>query len=460
MHHTLDGFLRRVEKGYIRMVEQDALVLFNYTDACTFDRAWDEYTIQARGIIFEKETGVCVARPFGKFFNYGEHQGIYGDSSISKLLEQDHYIQEKLDGSLGIIFWWQGKWNIATRGSFTSEQAIRGAEIMKKYKIPISFRYSTILVEIIYPENKIIVPYGSEEKLVLLACRSLISGDYSPPGGLLAISELSGTPLAKREEITIQHALEQQSKIPYDNEGWVVVFEDGTRLKIKGDDYMRIAKFKANLSPLSVWEAMSLGKYKDMAIACPEEIRDELDAMHRRLQTDMERLRDKAFTVYMGIDLSRDRKTIALDIQSKPEWMRPALFARLSGASSLDYIWKIIRPKGNQFADLTPYGIVKRELTLELNMIYRDFGYALDLLRKGKKVMREGWNGKGLWVSLQKAYPQGIPINKNTSESTGIPEGTVCVFRPYLMMKSVDNEFVPWVASQSDLLAEDWEEVA
>lgn len=458
MHESLNGFLERVQVGYIRMVEQDDLILFNYTDACTFDKAWDEYTMQARGIIFEKETGICVARPFGKFFNYGEHQGIYGDASISKLMDMPHYIQEKMDGSLGIIYWWNGKWNIATRGSFTSDQAIRGAEIMKKYKIPISFRYSTILVEIIYPENKIIVPYGSEEKLVLLACRSIISGDYSQPEGLTAISELSGMPLTKREEITIRHALEQQSKIPYTNEGWVVVFEDGTRLKIKGDDYMRIAKFKANLSPLAVWEAMSLGRYQEMAIACPEEIRDEFDAIHLRLLSDCKRLNDQVFTASMSLDFSKDRKTIALQIQTKPEWMRPILFGKLSkGAYNIDYVWKLLRPKGNEFVDLICYD---SEVTLEDDMIYRDFGYALDLLRKGKKVSRGGWNGKGLWISLQKAYPDGIPINKNTSESTGIAEGTVCVFRPYLMTKSVDNEFVPWVASQSDLLAEDWDEVA
>lgn len=88
-----------------------------------------------------------------------------------------------------------------------------------------------------------------------------------------------------------------------------------------------------------------------------------------------------------------------------------------------------------------------------------DFGGALRLLRQGSKVARAGWNGKGMWITLQKAYPDGIPINKNTSEATGIPEGTVCKFLPYLMMKTVDGSFVPWLASQTDILAEDWEEV-
>jgi hypothetical protein len=85
-----------------------------------------------------------------------------------------------------------------------------------------------------------------------------------------------------------------------------------------------------------------------------------------------------------------------------------------------------------------------------------NFGDALSMLHTGARVTRQGWNGKGLYVVLQKGYPDGIPINGNTAEATGLAPGTKCVFRPYLMMKAVDDSFVPWVASQSDLLAEDW----
>lgn len=86
-----------------------------------------------------------------------------------------------------------------------------------------------------------------------------------------------------------------------------------------------------------------------------------------------------------------------------------------------------------------------------------DFGEALAGLRSGRKLQRAGWNGKGMWIVLQKAYPDGIPINRNTSEATGLPEGTVCRFLPYLMMKTADDSFVPWLASQTDILAEDWQ---
>ena len=84
------------------------------------------------------------------------------------------------------------------------------------------------------------------------------------------------------------------------------------------------------------------------------------------------------------------------------------------------------------------------------------FEEALSSLKLGRKIERSGWNGKGMFIVLQKGYPDGIPINKNTAEATGIAEGTVCRFLPYIMMKTADGAFVPWLASQTDILAEDW----
>ena len=88
-----------------------------------------------------------------------------------------------------------------------------------------------------------------------------------------------------------------------------------------------------------------------------------------------------------------------------------------------------------------------------------DFSDALRDVKGGAKIAREGWNGKGMWVTYQAGYPDGIPINANTAKATGIPEGTVCKFAPYLMMRAADGTFVPWVTSQADVLATDWEVV-
>jgi len=87
------------------------------------------------------------------------------------------------------------------------------------------------------------------------------------------------------------------------------------------------------------------------------------------------------------------------------------------------------------------------------------FEWALTQLRNGHKVQRGGWNGKDMYIALQEGYPNGIPINANTAKATGLPQGTVCKFLPYIMMKTSDKapSFVPWLASQTDILALDWD---
>ena len=92
----------------------------------------------------------------------------------------------------------------------------------------------------------------------------------------------------------------------------------------------------------------------------------------------------------------------------------------------------------------------------------RGFEWALTQLRQGHLVQRSGWNGKGMYVVLQKGYPEGIPINENTAQATGIQKGTVCRFLPYLLLKTAGGNilppaFIPWIPSQSDLLSFDWE---
>lgn len=89
-----------------------------------------------------------------------------------------------------------------------------------------------------------------------------------------------------------------------------------------------------------------------------------------------------------------------------------------------------------------------------------NFGHALEACKAGSKITRFGWNGSGMYVVYQPGYPDGIGINANTAKATGIPQGTVKSFRPYLMMYTTQGDFVPWVATQTDLLASDWETVS
>lgn len=71
----------------------------------------------------------------------------------------------------------------------------------------------------------------------------------------------------------------------------------------------------------------------------------------------------------------------------------------------------------------------------------KSFRMALLELNEGKKVARSGWNGKGQWIQLQ------------------TPDENSKMNLPYLYIKTVDDKLVPWLASQTDLLADDWEVV-
>ncbi|MGL5437661.1 MAG: DUF2829 domain-containing protein [Lachnospiraceae bacterium] len=91
-----------------------------------------------------------------------------------------------------------------------------------------------------------------------------------------------------------------------------------------------------------------------------------------------------------------------------------------------------------------------------LNITTFTFGEAVSRLKRGQRVARKGWNGRGMFVVYQKGYPDGIPCNKQTAEAWGLNEGDLFVCNPYLQIKNVDGSHSMWVPSIGDCLAEDW----
>lgn len=354
MKYNIQAFEDMVNHGYLRKAENDDLVLYGYTDKCTFDRAWQTiYTRDARGIIFEKKTGKLIAKPFPKFFNLGEMEEV----SLLNLPKEHYEVWEKCDGSLGIIYNYKGHWNIATRGSLNSEQAKRGAEIMKKYVMMVPI-YATLLVEIIYPENKIIVDYKGEEKLVLLGAYDRESGREYGSDILGDISHQTGLPLAKKYDYTIDQMIELQKTMPKDEEGFVVRFEGGMRVKIKGKEYMRIAKMISQMSPLSFWEAMQDGKVSRFYVQqLPEEFRAEyepmIDALEKQYGNVMAEIGEEDLPKLPKVDFTtkEGQKTLGLFLQGDshglkhPGAMFPLILNRIPALQK--YVMKLIRPTGN-----------------------------------------------------------------------------------------------------------------
>ncbi len=84
------------------------------------------------------------------------------------------------------------------------------------------------------------------------------------------------------------------------------------------------------------------------------------------------------------------------------------------------------------------------------------FGMAIEAMKLGNKVARDGWNGKGMFVVYQKGYPDGIPCNAQTAKAFGMQEGDLFKCRPYMQLRCADGSHQMWQPSVSDCLEEDW----
>lgn len=87
--------------------------------------------------------------------------------------------------------------------------------------------------------------------------------------------------------------------------------------------------------------------------------------------------------------------------------------------------------------DALQYGVLRRHNDGSLSFSI-DFGGAIRAMKEGARVARAGWNGKGMWLNLQ------------------VPDANSKMTLPYIYMKTADDQQVPWLASQTDMLAEDW----
>ena len=86
-----------------------------------------------------------------------------------------------------------------------------------------------------------------------------------------------------------------------------------------------------------------------------------------------------------------------------------------------------------------------------------NFGEAIEYMKQGRKMRRSGWNGKNMHIVVMPGY-ESIPANIPAADAMGVPVGSPITVGPYLMMKDAQGRMViGWLASQTDLLADDWE---
>jgi RNA ligase len=314
------------------------LTIWNYTEKVQFENLWDEVTIMCRGLVTDNK-GDIIARPFKKFFNIEE--GKYTPT-------ENFEVYEKMDGSLGILFWYEGKWIMATRGSFTSDQAIKGTEILKRYNTNILFRHMTFCFEIIYPENRIVLDYGDDEKLVMLGAFDRWGKDYD-------ISDWDewGFDLVKKYD-GIKDFKELKSMVKDDQEGFVVKFTNGDRVKIKGVEYLRLHKIMTNMSTTAVWECLKNGDDIETLLKdVPDEFYKKIKDYVRDLRYSFFQISERAGKLHDGfrygkygdVDPEPTKKEFAEFVFKQEKVLHPVMFAMWDKKNYDEIIWRIIRPE-------------------------------------------------------------------------------------------------------------------
>lgn len=363
MKINLEILKRYVEEGWVEKNDHPTLPIsiYNYSRKTQYEGKWDDITLKTRGLVLDGD-GNVVAKAFDKFFNYEELVG--SKFKTSQIPNEPFEVFEKLDGSLGILSNYEGEWVLATKGSFASDQAVRGMEILKKYKYERLIKGFTYLFEIIYPENRIVCEYDFED-LILLAVidnkdgyELKIHDDKVHLEGIRfrnLYNNLGFKVVKKYDGIEDYNIL--KNMIDSKSEGFVVRFSSGFRMKVKGEEYVRLHKLMTQLSTYDIWEHLKDGKdVLELVDRVPDEfdkwVKEQVSHLtygHYRLGEQCGKMHDYfRFGKYGDVDPEPTKKEFAEHIKKVVDpKLHAIMFAIWDGKldKTNELIWKLIKPK-------------------------------------------------------------------------------------------------------------------
>lgn len=304
-----------------------------YTKMTPVNRDWDFESLVSRGVVYN-EHGSYVARPFEKFFNFEEvlNCETLELTELGKMLKQypdrpmlypntegPYRVMDKLDGSLGIAFHWNGQWHVKTGGGFDSPEAIFATKFLRE-NVNTSNMDSdyTYCFEIIWLDDEYGHPlthFYVKDELVLIGVISNMTGVELDTDALIATADRIGTRLAEIIEITdLKDIYNYAKSLPSNKEGVVVTTKSGFKFKIKGHEFLKLQKLFHGINKDYVIENFSGGKYTGAPI--PEELTDILDYI-KLIETKYE----YALAESIGIADEMTQKFVLADRKLAWEWL-------------------------------------------------------------------------------------------------------------------------------------------
>ena len=349
----INGLEREVELGNVTKKRDGDLSLWTYTQQCVYGNNWNEFSIVARGLITDSD-GV-VALPFPKFFNLSENKTTIPDLPFE--------CYEKIDGSLIIVYYYNGEWRTATKGSFNSNQAIWAKEFIEKSNYIFPSKNATYLFEYIAPHNRIVIDYGFREDLVLLGMYDNLSGEEL---SLDSFEYWNYVSKAKKYSFeTLEHVSNTASFLSAKEEGFIIRFQNGTRVKIKGDEYCRIHRVISHITPLAVWEMlMKNDNMEFMRSQIPEEFLDDYDRIIELIEKSVNVILVKVEHEYQRTKGLTD-KELGLTLDTLDPDIQKLIFPRrklgfILETKTRETVYRMVRPSANILPGYTPTSSMAR----------------------------------------------------------------------------------------------------
>ena len=350
MKYNLQILEEYVDKGLLRKAEDEDLVQYNYSEKTNNECLWDDITIFNRGNIYEKKTGELIARSMPKFLNFSQlnpdKQKVY--------LTRQFTATEKLDGCLGILYKYKGKIRYNSRGGFNNHVTEKIKQLLPKYVLLNHLlEYNNLVCEVISPQTKIICNYGDEESLYLITSYSKGTMNENTFWNNKVISDITYMPMVKQVDMTWVELFEWQKTAGYDKEGFVLSFynEDGSveRIKIKSDDYVRIAALRVGLNKQHVWKLMrlSLEQHKDLLqdyiSGVPDELVKEVTTYVNEIQTEVDIHKKQAQNLYDSLQHIETTQLYKY-FEQNPSPYKVCVYQMRKGYDPSSIIIKMVKP--------------------------------------------------------------------------------------------------------------------
>lgn len=360
-HHLLEGIVRRqVHPLYPN------LFIYNYTERAQFERIWDNVTNVTRGLIVDENEDEVIARGYNKFHNLNtEYVPETLEANLPSVLP---LVTKKLDGSMGIQYYWDNQLWIATRGSFNSEQARWATDWIRKHPSQDDLLHyatvgndHTLIYEIIYKENRIVVDYDFEG-LVLTGCVEIETGAETDHEVLQEIGEACSIMVVQKFDKSLSECA--ASNLP-NEEGYVLTYDKGDnvaplKVKVKFTEYCRLHRILTGLNPKAIWEMLAAGQGEaiDLILNDPKMPKEFIrwfsswvNLLRKEFRDMWKEANDTFITrpwqvdwAHESVDPKLARKETALYFQKHPR-VAPVLFAMLDGKSEDPIIWKLLKVK-------------------------------------------------------------------------------------------------------------------